>query len=79
MTIEFRTRTIDGKLVSFTSETIFVVEVGRYRGAYRTRYSFKGDLAKAGLHYRAVKIGNGYKKRLRMLGANKEIIARYIS
>lgn len=74
-----KTCTIDGKRIAYTEATEFVVEVGRYRGAYKTRYSFKGDPAKACFYYRSLNIGNGYKKRLRMLGANKELIARYMS
>lgn len=70
---------IDNKHIAYSSETVFVVEVGYKRGSYQTRYSFKGDPAKAVFYYRCLNIGNGYKKRLRMLGGNKEVIARYMS
>lgn len=70
---------IDNKQIAYSSETVFVVEVGYKRGSYQTRYSFKGDPAKAVFYYRCLNIGGGYKKRLRMLGGNKEVIARYMS
>jgi hypothetical protein len=74
-----KTATLDGKSVAFTEQTEFLVEVGRNQGAYRTRYSFKGDLAQAVFYYNAINIGNGYKKRLRAPSMNKPVLARQFS
>lgn len=66
--------------IAFSSETIFLVQVGRYaKGKYLTRYSFKGNLEQAVFHYRCINIGLGYKKRLVMVGANKPVLAKAAS
>lgn len=78
-TTTFKTCEIDGKLISFTDDTDFVVQVGFRQGAYQTRYSFKGNPAKACFYYRSLNIGRGYKKRLLMPSSPKPVIARHIS
>lgn len=70
------TATLDGKHIAYSSETEFLVQVGRGRGAYATRYSFKGNLGQAVFHYRCINIGNGYKKRLLM---NDKVLAQVSS
>ncbi len=78
----FKEITIDGKRITYTPESLFAVEVGRgAKGSYRRRYTFPGDPARAVFYYRCINIGNGYKKRLRMLTASKgrEVIARATS
>jgi hypothetical protein len=78
--VKLKTATLDGKAIAFSSETTFLVQVGRYaKGAYRTRYSFTGNLAQACHYYRCINIGRGYKKRLVMVGANKPVLARAAS
>lgn len=59
-----KTTTLDGKPITYSDTTIFEVQVGRNRGAYKTRYAFTGNLTQAVLWYRGINIGNGYKKRL---------------
>jgi hypothetical protein len=72
--------TLDGKPVAYSSETTFLVQVGRYtKGKYTTRYIFKGNLPQACIHYRCINIGRGYKKRLVMVGANKPVLAKAAS
>jgi hypothetical protein len=78
-TITTHTATLDGKPVGYSSQTEFLVQVGRYRGAYKTRYRFVGDLAKACMYYRGINIGNGYKKRLIAPSMNKPLLARAFS
>lgn len=76
----FKTATLDGKSIAYTEKTVFLVEVGRgEKGAYRTRYSFTGNLAQAVMYYRAINIGCGYKKRLRAPSFNKPVLARDFS
>jgi hypothetical protein len=75
----FKTVELDGKQVAYTDETVFLVELGRGRGAYRTRWSFVGNLHRAVAHYRALNIGCGFKKRLRAPSFNKPLLARSFS
>lgn len=79
MTITTHTATLDGKLVAYSSQTEFLVQVGRYRGTYKTRYRFVGNLAQACMYYRGINIGNGYKKRLVAPSMNKPLLARAFS
>ena len=75
-----RTATLNGNPVAFTDETVFLVQVGRYtKGKYLTRCSFKGNLAQAVSYFNAINIGNGYKKRLVMVGGNKPVLAKAAS
>lgn len=63
---------LNGKLIGYSSETEFLVQVGRGRkGSYKTNYRFKGDLARAVKYYVAINIGLGYKKRLIMPSASR--------
>lgn len=68
--------TLDGKLIGYSDETEFLIQVGRYRGAYKTRYRIIGNLGQAVLYYRGINIGNGYKKRLYAPCMNKPTLAR---
>lgn len=70
MEIEIKTVTLDGKKLAYTNQTEFLVQVGKNRGAYRTRYRFTGNIHQAVAHYRAINVGLGYKKRL-LLRSNK--------
>lgn len=64
-----KTITINSKLIAYTAETIFQVQVGRYnKGRYKTKYSFTGNISRAWFWYNGINIGNGYKKRLVMVG-----------
>jgi len=79
MSIKLLTATLDGKPVAYSTDTEFLVQVGKGRGAYSTRYRFTGNLGQAVLWYRSINIGNGYKKRLFVPSFNKPTLARYIS
>lgn len=74
-----KTATLDGKRIAYTDNTTFLVQVGRGKSAYATRYSFTGNLARAVMHYNAINIGNGYKKRLVMPDAMRPVLARAFS
>lgn len=79
-TIQLKHAFLDGKSVAFHSGTQFLVQIGKGpKGSYRTRYSFQGNLAQACLYYTGINIGNGFKKRLVMVGANKPVLARATS
>lgn len=77
--MQHKTATLDGKPIAYTDQTEFLVEVGRYSGSYKTRYSFTGNLAQAVLYFNSINIGRGYKKRLRAPSFNKPVLARAFS
>jgi hypothetical protein len=79
MTMQHKTATLDGKPVAYTDQTVFEVQLGRYDSAYHTRYTFTGNLHQAVRYYCCLNIGNGFKKRLVMVGANKPVLARQFS
>ena len=79
MKIELKASTLDGKIIGYSSETIFLVQSGKGKSKYRTRVEIKGNLTQAALHYMAINTHSGYKKRLIMVGSNKPVLARYIS
>lgn len=79
MDIEIRTVTLDGKKVAYSSDTEFLVQVGKNRGAYRTRYRFTGNIHQAVAYYKAINVGLGYKKRLYVPSFNKPTLAKQIT
>jgi hypothetical protein len=79
MEIELKTVTLDGKLMAYTNQTEFLVQVGKNRSAYRTRYSFKGNIHQAVAYYRSINVGRGYKKRLYAPSFNKPTLAKQIT
>jgi hypothetical protein len=74
-----KTATLDGKRIAYTYDTEFLVQVGKGRSGYTTRYSFKGQLHLALVYYKAINIGRGYKKRLVMPNAIRPVLAREFS
>ena len=74
-----KTATLDGKRITYTDQTEFLVQIGRGRSAYETKYSFKGNLHQAVSYYCAINIGRGYKKRLVMPAALRKVLAREFS
>lgn len=77
----YRSFELDGKSIAYGPETVFLVQVGRYKGSYKTRCSVTGNAAQAIIQYNGINIGNGYKKRLVMPGSskNKGVLARQMS
>lgn len=66
---------LDGRQVAYTTETAFLVQVGKGKSSYSTRYVFTGNLPQAVAYYNCVNIGRGYKKRLLMPSAKKPVLA----
>jgi len=65
---------------AFHSDTQFLVQVGfGPKGAYKTKYSFIGDLQQAIMYYNCINIGRGYKKRLLAPSMNRPLLARAFS
>ena len=54
---------------------VYQVQVGKGKGAYKTRWVFTGE-TQAWHYYSCLNIGNGYKKRL-LRGS--QVVARYAS
>jgi hypothetical protein len=79
MDIEIKHVTIDGRRMVYTSMTEFLVQVGKNRSAYRTRYRFVGDIHQAAAHYRAINVGLGYKKRLYAPSMKTPTIAKQVT
>ena len=77
--MKFLTATLDNKRSAYTDETEFLVQVGKGRGSYSTRYRLVGNLGQAVLYYRCINIGNGYKKRLLAPSFNKPTLAKQFS
>ena len=77
--IECRTVELNGHRVAYTNQTVFLVELGKGRGAYRKRWVFRGNLHQAVAYYKALNIGRGFKKRLRAPDFNKPVLARAFS
>jgi hypothetical protein len=74
-----KTVELDGKRIAYDDNTEFLVEIGRYKSAYKVRWRFVGNIHEAVRYYRGLNIGLGYKKRLRAPSFNKPVLARYAS
>jgi hypothetical protein len=81
MSVKLITSELNGRKIGYSSETIFLVQVGKGpKGRYTKTWSFKGNLAPAVWHYNGINIGRGYKKRLVMVGGKpREVLARAVS
>jgi len=78
--IRIITQELDGKKIAYTNETEFLVQVGRYKGSYKTRHRFVGNLGQAVLWFNGINVGSGYKKRLLMPSCtHKPVLARVFS
>jgi hypothetical protein len=77
--ITLHTSELNGKKIAYSSETEFLVQVGKGKGTYKTRYSFKGNIAQAVFYFNSINIGNGYKKRLFSPSMNKPTLAKCFS
>jgi hypothetical protein len=79
MSGSFRTQELDSKLIAYHVSTAFLVQIGRGKSAYRTKYKIVGNLTQAVLYYNGLNVGNGYKKRLLMPSARNAILARQLA
>lgn len=79
MDIELKTVTLDGKKLAYTNQTEFLVQIGKNRSAYRTKWRFTGNIHQAVAYYRALNVGRGYKKRLLMPSAKHPTLAKQIT
>lgn len=81
-TVQLKTNELDGKLIAYHTATEFWIQCSKSacpKSAYVTRRVIVGNLAQAVMHYNMLNVGNGYRKRLLMSGANKPVLARQAS
>jgi hypothetical protein len=71
-----KTVELNGKMIEYSDDTIFLVQLGKGKGAYKTKYSFTGDIRQAVFYFNCINIGDGYKKRLLMPDNGKQVLAR---
>lgn len=71
--------TLDGKKITYHSDTEFLIQIGKNKSAYKTRFRVTGNLGQAILLYQGLNIGLGYKKRLFVPSFNKPLLARFLS
>ena len=67
------------KRIAYTNRNVFLVQVGKGRGSYTTRYRFEGKPFQAIKYYTAINVGNGYKKRLVCWDFKKPIIHKVMT
>ena len=60
------TTMLNGEAIGYTDDTIFLVEVGKAKGSYKTIAEFKGSLRYAVSFYKGLNLGATQKKRLTM-------------
>ena len=77
--VNIKTVTLDGKNIAYTDETEFLVQIGKNRSVYRTKWRFVGNIHQAAAYYRALNVGLGYKKRLYAPSMNKPTLAKMIT
>ena len=73
------TNELNGKKIAYHANTEFLVQIGKGKSSYKTRYTIKGNLAQAVMYFNGINIGNGYKKRLICHSMNKPLLARAFS
>ena len=66
---------LDGKKISYSEETMFLVQLGKGKGSYKTKWHFKGSLSQAVSYYNGINVGLGYKKRLLMPSSKNPVLA----
>jgi len=76
MDVKLLENELNGRRIAYSSETEFLVQVGKGSRAYKTRYRIVGNLPKAVFLFNCINIGNGYKKRLVSWALNKPLLAR---
>ena len=68
---------LDGKKIAYCSETIFLVQISKGKGSYKTKARFIGNLFGAVMHFNGINIRAPFNKRLLMPSCSKKpILAR---
>jgi hypothetical protein len=69
---------LNGKMIAYHGETVFLVQVSRGKSSYKTRYKITGNLAQAVMCFNGINVCYPYNKRLLMPDANKPLLARVV-
>lgn len=73
--IKFLEFKLNGKMVICDNNADVLIQVGKGKGSYKTRWTFKAyEINLALISYKGINIGNGYKKRLVIPSLNKPIL-----
>ena len=75
----FKYVNLDGRKIAYTEETQFLVQIGKNKCAYKTKYRIKENIFLAVGLYNCINIGNGYKKRIIAPSFNKPLLCRQFS
>ena len=67
---------LNNKEHTVNDKSVIHIQLGKNRSAYRNKWSFVGEAAKAVRYYRCLNVGYGYKKRLVLDG---KVIAKTIT
>jgi len=78
-TLEWEYGTNKIKRIAYTNRNVFLVQVGKGRGSYKTRFRFEGKPFQAIKYYTQINVGKGYKKRLVCWDFKKPIIHRVMT
>lgn len=77
--MELKTDYLDNKAIAYCSETVFLVQIGKGKSSYKTKWSFRGNLSQAVKWYNGLNIGYGYKKRLYMPSSKNPVLHKMAS
>ena len=77
--VQLKAGTLDGRLIGYHSLTVFLVETGKGKGSYHTKYRLVGSLEQAVIHYVGLSVHSGHKKRLTMEHARRPVLARCLT
>lgn len=65
---------VSGKYIAYSSETEFLIQVGKGKSSYKTKHVIIGDLYHAIILYNLINIDKGFKKRLLMPSCSKNTV-----
>ena len=77
--MNYKENILNDKTIGYFDTTEFLIQIGRGKSAYRTRYKVVGNLAQAVHLFNGLNVGYGYKKRLFVPSFTKPILARVMS
>ena len=75
--IRIRTGIIDGRSISYTDQTEFLIQTRKKNShkGYVTKYNIKGSHLNACFYYMGINVSHEYRKRIYVPSFNKPILA----
>lgn len=77
--MKYITAELNKKKICYSDQTDFLVQIGKGKSSYQTRYKFTGDLQSAVFYFNCINVHSGYKKRLYAPSMNRPTLARVIT